>query len=1082
MLPRRLHFVSGWLTRSKSACLLFVVGTIASPSVVLGQIIPDATLPNNSTVTTEDTLKTITGGTQAGNNLFHSFERFGISAGETAYFNNGEAIANIITRVTGNQISNIDGVLAANGNANLFVLNPNGIQFGPNARLNLGGSLVASSAERLLFDDGTGFSARPEGSESVLTIAVPVGLQYGENAGKIGVNSAILAGAPDRELRLGGAEVTIAAGEVRSPGGYLEVLGITNGVARFDGTFSGEVRRGNLTFSDGAIVDASGVGAGELRLWGDRVTLQDNSKIITNTLGDRDGGGMWVSASQLQMGDRSHLSASTFGSGNGGNMEIEVSGDITLVGDGTYQDILDDLFEKRVTRPDQLSTGIFSLSFGSGSAGNLQVRSQQLNLDNGAFISTAPFATGNGGNLTVEAGAIALRGSQFFADNFGNADAGQIEVNAKTIQILEGGAIAASTFGDGRGGMVNITATEAMEIVGMTPNERFNSGMFATAYWDATEPAGNLNVTTPRLSLRGGAQIAASSFSAVAGGTVNINADTVEIVGRSPNRIKSSGLFTQSYDIGPAGDLNVTARSLLVGDGALISAATTGSGEGGDLTIRATDSVTIFGTGEFDLGTAVIEGNFDPANLQDGLYTSSVGPGKAGNLTLETRRLSVRDRGNISTATLLQGDGGNLTIRASEWVELDRSTLLTGTSGEGEAGNLSVNTGRLILRNQAAAITSTIAQGSGGSIDIKASEAIDLSDGSAILTTTEGSGDAGGLRIETGSLRVTDASGISTATSTQGKGGDLSIFASERVEITDNSSLVTATLSAGNAGQLAIVTPSLTLTNQSGITVSSSGEGDSGNLKITSDRLVLDSSLLVAVTASGQGGNIEIASPQAVTLRRNSEMSAEATGSGNGGNVAISTDVLSVLENSQIRATAIQGNGGNISILTQGLFESPDSQISASSQRGIDGVVRIDTPDLDPSQGIVPLPSQFIQASDRVFQGCGNDANRSEFIVTGRGGLPFNPDDPLTSESIWVDFGEMTPHPANVDRHSFPVAPPDPESSPPPLVEARGWTVNDRGETVLTARERGDRATWYPDVDCNVVGSRDEPRGRIPRD
>jgi filamentous hemagglutinin family protein len=164
--------------------LTFLAGSITSfncllSSVALAEIIPDVTLPENSRINRQGDVRVINGGTQQGTNLFHSFEEFSIPVGATARFNNNVAIKNIFARVTGGSRSEINGNISAQGSANLFLLNPNGILFGRDASLNIGGSFLATTGENIDFGNGTQFSAVDPQPVPLLTVNAPVGVQFG---------------------------------------------------------------------------------------------------------------------------------------------------------------------------------------------------------------------------------------------------------------------------------------------------------------------------------------------------------------------------------------------------------------------------------------------------------------------------------------------------------------------------------------------------------------------------------------------------------------------------------------------------------------------------------------------------------------------------------------------------------------------------------------------------------------------------------------------------------------------------------------------------------------------------------------
>lgn len=212
-------------------------GAIAFPGeYTLAQIVPDATLGvERSVVTPNSSVNVISGGATRGANLFHSFEQFSVPTGGTAFFNNAASIQNIISRVTGGSVSNIDGLLKANGAANLFLINPSGIIFGPNASLNIGGSFVGSTASSIKFADGTQFSVISPQTTPLLTVNVPIGLQFGGNPGSIrNLSQAInsrgnivgLQVPIGKTLALVGGDVQLDGENLQAFGGRIELGGV----------------------------------------------------------------------------------------------------------------------------------------------------------------------------------------------------------------------------------------------------------------------------------------------------------------------------------------------------------------------------------------------------------------------------------------------------------------------------------------------------------------------------------------------------------------------------------------------------------------------------------------------------------------------------------------------------------------------------------------------------------------------------------------------------------------------------------------------------------------------------------------
>jgi large exoprotein involved in heme utilization and adhesion len=224
-------------------------------------------------------------------------------------------------------------------------------------------------------------------------------------------------------------------------------------------------------------------------------------------------------------------------------------------------------------------------------------------------------------------------------------------------------------------------------------------------------------------------------------------------------------------------------------------------------------------------------------------------------------------------------------------------------------------------------------------------------------------------------------------------------------------------------------------------------------------------------------------------LRGNSSISSTAgvaQQGGNGGNITINVPNGFVVaipnENSDISANAFTGTGGKVTINAIGIYGAvarsredlvkllgtnepenldpaklPTSEITAISQTSptLNGDVILNTPDTDPSRGLIELPTNLVDASQQIAQGCTprNGRNASRFIYTGRGGIPENPYEPLQEFAVitnWVKPTDDGNQQVRVIKEEVPIKV-DTEKAEK-IVEAQGWVLNSRGEVELVAQ------------------------------
>ncbi|WP_017720053.1 two-partner secretion domain-containing protein [Kamptonema formosum] len=725
-----------WISGSLALC--FAATTRPSGA----QIVPDATLPVNSTVRQNGSISAITGGSRAGGNLFHSFSQFSVPTGTAAHFNNALDIQNIITRVTGSEISNIDGSLKANGTANLFLLNPNGIIFGPNASLNIGGSFLASTASGVKFADGREFSATAPNTAPLLTVSVPVGLQFGASPGSIRNQSLAtnssgevmgLAVQPEKTLALVGGDVLLEGGYLTAPGGRIELGSVGGGSAAVSLAsadkgyalgYSGVRNFQDIQLSREALVNADGEAGGDIQIQARRLWL-DGSLIKAVTLGAKPGGTVALSAQE----------------------SVEMKGSTA---DGQY--------------PSQLVAG----TVGTGPAGDVKIATGQLLLQDGASISANSSGDGQGGDLTVQASeSVQLVGtsaggqsiSSLSSETKGTGAAGNLTIATGRLQLRDGAQVSATSLSDGQGGNLTVTAL-SVELVGTSADGQYLSGLFTSG--EGTGAAGNVRVAAGRLLVRDGARVQTTAFGEGRGGDLTVQAsEFVDLAGTTAGGDLASGLLSLALGAGNAGNLTLSTGRLTVRNGAQVAASTLGAGRGGTLTVSASDSIELIGkaaTGE----------------LVSGLFARSRDAGDAGNVIVSTGTLRVRDGAVLTVAGLSTGNAGNLQVRANS-IRLDSGGTITAATVSGEGGDIALRSRDLILRRNSA-ITATAGtdggRGNGGNITISTDvlAALENSD----ITANAYLGDGGKIQISTRSIFRSPDSDI-TASSQYGLSGTVEI-------------------------------------------------------------------------------------------------------------------------------------------------------------------------------------------------------------------------------------------------------------------------------------------------------------------
>jgi filamentous hemagglutinin family protein len=721
----------------KISLLLFlaVVGEFCLSRPSRAQIVPDNTLaPDRSVVTTPNTANEfqVTGGTQINQNLFHSFEIFSIpEGGGVTFINDNPQINNILSRVTGSAISNINGYINSGGNApnfNLFIINPNGIIFGSGAALNLGGSFFASTAESIVFNNNIEFSATNP-TQPLLTIDLPLGLQFGEDAGKISLQQTQIKVTSGHDLGLISGEIEANNTIISATNGRLELGGVgSNSFVNITANESGwyfDYQSNNN--------------------WGN-IKLLNNSLIGTETTENDDRSNIWVVTGNLQIVDSQVLSTTEKESGLGSILSIEANNSVEISG----------------KLSEGFPAGIFMTVNGSEDGGEISLRTNKLTLRDGGQISTLNSNLKIPSKIAIEAKEISILGLSGIYNRLileeGNNDgkdknsSGNIQIDTEQLFLSDGGQISASTFGAGDAGKIIINVANTLTIANkdiLTFDSIF-SGIFAQVMEDGKGNGGDIDIEAAKITLQSsgsiisattfgegnggnvlidsqeiylsdGAQIQAATIGKGIGGTITINADRIlSLSGFSRSFGTPSGLVT-STDIdgngvtlgtAKAGDLNITTDKLIVTDGGIISASTSNLGQGGTIDI---DANTIIIKGEI--------GNYSGDRTQNsGLFVRAFDSGNAGDINIKTDNLFLDSQGGIIAETN-SSNGGNISLNVDRVFTLRNGSTISTTAGIDEAfgngGNIKIHAGFIVtLPQENSDIIANAFRGNGGNITI----------------------------------------------------------------------------------------------------------------------------------------------------------------------------------------------------------------------------------------------------------------------------------------------------------------------------------------------------------------------------
>ncbi len=683
---------------------------IAAPG---GGLIADQTA--GTRITAQNQTYAITGGVLQGGNLLHSFREFNLESGEVADFQALPQTQQIISRVTGSNNSWLNGTVRVSGGsqADLYLLNPNGVLFGQDASLDVPGGLYASTADYVLLADGQRLYADPEQGLN-LTVAAPEAFGFlDDRVGEIRVEGSRLSVTEGETISLVGGGIQLTGSNTNSAllqvlAGQINLTAVASaGEAARDGAVITNPVQADINMQHGWLNtdnQTESTTTGYIRLRGNQITIGASELWASNfsAYNPEPGDSVILEADQQVILDQSRIDLDAYRAGNGGTLairapEIKLSRKSGILSDthGSGQGgVVILVADQQVVLEQQsgISLATKSQALDAGNSGILHISASEIQLTQGSTIDSGVYGVGQGGKVWLQAGQrVLLDGRSGISSatlSTGGANQGQggdLIITAPIIELTNTGVIYAQTFGTGPGGLVSLNATEDIRLSGQ--------GTIISSAAHGSGHASGIQVQARNLQLTDGASIQST------GG----------FVFNPPSWVDTEGLPVGVPRTGAAGRIWLDLTGVLHLSGrSEINTSAAGSGSAGDILI---------GTRQRPTKIRLL----DASRIISKSESQSEAAGKAGQLNILAQdTIALHGGSSFSTASQnAGGDGRGGDIHVDPvFILLENSRIQANAHG-GPGGNITLVAEHLLLSGPSV-IEASSAQSVPGEVDVQA--------------------------------------------------------------------------------------------------------------------------------------------------------------------------------------------------------------------------------------------------------------------------------------------------------------------------------------------------------------------------